>query len=110
MIRDIGDVEIDTITLECLREHEQEHMHLKPSSLGHKVRAIKSLCKWLVEEALLVRDPPVKLKESKLGKRVLKALTTDELELLRDSCTSVLEQALMEFALPRDVGWGRSKS
>ena len=28
---------------------------------------------------------------------VLKALTTDELELLRDSCTSILKQALMEF-------------
>lgn len=97
LIRDIGDVEIGTITLECLREHVQRHMHLKPSSLGHKVRAIKSLFKWLVEEELLVRNPTLKLKEPKLGKRVPKALTMDELEMLRDSCTSVLEHALVEF-------------
>lgn len=97
LIRDIGDVDIDTITLERLREHLQQHMHLKPSSLGHKVRAMKSLFKWLVEEELLLRNPTLKLKEPKLGKRVPKALTIDELELLRDSCTSVLEHALVEF-------------
>ncbi|QSO52828.1 hypothetical protein JZ785_02540 [Alicyclobacillus curvatus] len=44
-----------------------------------------------------MRDPTVKLKESKLGKHVPKALMMDELELLRDSCTSILKQALMEF-------------
>ncbi len=97
LIKDIGDVEIDTVTLEQLREHLQQHMHLKASSLGHKVRAIKSLFKWLVEEDLLVRNPTMKLKEPKLGKRVPKALTIDELEMLRDSCTSVLEHALVEF-------------
>ena len=36
---------MDLITLERLRGHEQEHMHLKPSSLRHKVRAIKILFK-----------------------------------------------------------------
>ena len=70
LIKDIGDVEIDTVTLEQLREHLQQHMHLKASSLGHKVRAIKSLFKWLVEEDLLVRNPTMKLKEPKLGECV----------------------------------------
>jgi len=80
LVRDIGDEEIDTITLEFLRAHLLQHMHLKPSSLGHKIRAIKRLFKWLVEEELLLRNPTLKLKEPKLGKRVPKALTIDELE------------------------------
>ena len=45
LIRDVGDVEIDTITLDRLREHLQQHMHLNPSSHGHKAPAIKSLFK-----------------------------------------------------------------
>lgn len=97
LIRDLGDVDIDTVTLDQLREHLNHHMNLKPASLGHKVRAIKSLFKWLVEEEYLLRNPTLKLKEPKLGKRVPKALTIDELELLRDSCGSVLEHALVEF-------------
>ena len=32
LIRDIGDV--DTMTLSRLREHLQQHMHVKPSSLA----------------------------------------------------------------------------
>ncbi|WP_244893442.1 hypothetical protein [Ferroacidibacillus organovorans] len=39
LIKDIG----DTITSEQLREHLQQHMHLKASSLGYNVRAIMSL-------------------------------------------------------------------
>lgn len=97
LIRDIGDVEIDTVTLERLREHLHQHVHLKPSSIGHKIRAIKSLFKWLVEEELLLRNPTLRLKEPKQGKRVPKALTIDELELLRDSCTSSLEHAMVGF-------------
>lgn len=40
----------------------------------------------------------MKLSEPKAGKRIPKALTIDELELLRDSCQSALEHALAEFA------------
>ncbi|GMA63745.1 tyrosine-type recombinase/integrase [Alicyclobacillus fastidiosus] len=85
------------MTLNILRDHLSHHEHLKPSSLGHKIRSIKSLFGWLVEADLLVRNPTLKLKEPKQGKRDPKALTIDELELLRDSCNSSLEHALVEF-------------
>ncbi|GMA62573.1 hypothetical protein GCM10025859_30130 [Alicyclobacillus fastidiosus] len=58
------------MTLSILRDHLSHYEHLKPSSLGHKIRAIKSLFGWLVEENLLVRNPTLKLKEPKQGKRV----------------------------------------
>ncbi|MFD1677407.1 tyrosine-type recombinase/integrase [Alicyclobacillus fodiniaquatilis] len=97
LIRDVGDIDIEDVTLPLLREHLSHHAHLKPSSLGHKIRSIKSLFKWLTEEDLLARNPTFKLNEPKPSKRVPKALTIEELELLRDSCTSPLEHALIEF-------------
>lgn len=97
LIRDIGDLNADDVTLEALRDHLSNRDHLKPSSLGHKIRAIKSLFNWLTEEELIMRNPTLKLKEPKQGKRIPKALTIEELELLRDSCESTLEHALVEF-------------
>ena len=43
-------MEIDTIALERLREHLNHHMNLKPSSLEHKMRAMKSLFKNLFKK------------------------------------------------------------
>ena len=98
LIRDIGDREIQDVDLPLLRYHLSHHEHLKASSLGHKIRAIKSLFNWLFEEELLSRNPTLKLSEPKSGKRIPKALTIDELELLRDACESSLEHALVEFS------------
>ena len=98
LIRDIGDKEIQDVDLQLLRHHLSNHEHLKASSLGHKIRAIKSLFNWLLEEELLSRNPTLKLSEPKSGKRIPKALTIDELELLRDACESSLEHALIEFS------------
>lgn len=56
------------------------------------------LCKLTkVEEKLLVYIPTVKLMEPRLGKRLPKSLTIDELEILRDSCTSALGHTLAPF-------------
>lgn len=51
-----------------------------------------------MEEEFLLRNPTLKVNEPKRGKRVPKALTIEELELLRDSCKSSLEHALVEFS------------
>lgn len=53
--------------------------------------------KWLHEEETLLRNPAVKLKEPRLPHRIPKALSIEEVELLRDACESLLEHALIEF-------------
>jgi integrase/recombinase XerD len=98
LIRDIGDLDLCQITLQLLRGHLSHNGHLKAASMGHKVRAIKSLFNLFYEEGALERNPALKLTEPKVGKRIPKALTIDEWELLRDSCQSALEHALVEFA------------
>ncbi len=66
------------------------------SSLANKVRVVKVFFKWLHEEETLLRNPAVKLKEPRLPYRIPKALSVEEVELLRDACESLLEHALVE--------------
>jgi integrase/recombinase XerD len=71
--------------------------HLKPSSLGHRVRCIKSLFKWSHDEGFIHKNPAAKLKEPKLGKRIPKFLSELEIEHLREACQTPMENALFEF-------------
>lgn len=106
LARDIGDKDIEAVTLQTMREHLAKQTHLKPASLGHKVRALRAFFAWLTEEELLPRNPMSKIKEPKQPDRVPKALTMDELEALRDSCKTTMEHALVEvfFATGARVG------
>lgn len=71
--------------------------HLKPSSLGHRVRCVKSLFRWSHEEGYILKNPAAKLKEPKLGKRIPKFLSELEIEHLREACQTTMEKALFEF-------------
>lgn len=106
LIRDAGDLELVAVTLQVLRDHLAKHAHLKPASMGHKVRALRSFFAWLAEEEHLTKNPTLKLKEPKIGDRVPKALTMDEVEALRDACRTAQEHALVEvfFASGARVG------
>lgn len=95
--RHIGDQLLEEVTLEDLRDYLRSQTHLKASSMGHKVRVIRAFFKWVHEEDLVLRNPSLKLKEPKQPKRVPKHLTIEEVELLRDACTSPQEHALVEL-------------
>lgn len=93
-----GDRSMNEITTEHLKQYLIEAgEHLKPSSLGHRIRFIKSLFKWAHEEGYISKNPAAKLKEPKLGKRIPKFLTKHEIEHLREGCHTSMENALFEF-------------
>ncbi|UPM52845.1 hypothetical protein [Gottfriedia acidiceleris] len=58
---------------------------LKPASLVHRVRFIKSFFRWAHEEGKIQRKPSSKLKEPKSGLRIPKFLTEKEIEHLREA-------------------------
>ncbi|WP_404457166.1 tyrosine-type recombinase/integrase [Oceanobacillus kapialis] len=96
--RYFGDIRIGDITTENLKQYLVEAgEHLKPFSLGHRVRFIKSLFKWIHEEGYIFKNPAAKLKEPKLGKRIPKFLSAHEIEHLREGCYTSMENALIEF-------------
>ena len=98
LIRHFGDVEIDLLTTERLKDYlSKSSKSLKPSSLAHRVRSIKSLFRWSHEEGYINKNPAAKIKEPKVGKRIPKFLTDREIELLREACFTHMEKALFEF-------------
>src|SRR5690606_25484734 len=84
-------------TLEQLRGYLSVCGHLKASSMGYRVRALRAFFRWAHEEDIILKNPSLKLKEPKQAQRVPKHLTIEDVELLRDACQGPLEHALVEM-------------
>ncbi|BAK14700.1 integrase [Solibacillus silvestris StLB046] len=98
LLRFFGDIDMNGFSTEKLKEYLiQSGNHLKPSSLGHRIRCVKSLFRWSHEEGYILKNPAAKLKEPKLGKRIPKFLSELEIEHLREACQTTMENALFEF-------------
>ncbi|SMQ86936.1 integrase/recombinase XerD [Bacillus sp. OV166] len=98
LIRFFNDVELDTITTDQLKAYlAKSSESLKPASLAHRIRFMKSLFRWSHEEGHIAKNPATKIKEPKTGKRIPKFLTEMEIEHLREACCSPMEKALFEF-------------
>ena len=99
LIRHFGDIDIDTITNLDLKNYLIEKgSHLKPSSLGQRIRALRAFFRWATDEGYCERNPAAKLKEPREGSHIPKALTEEDTEMLRESCQTPLEHAVVEFA------------
>lgn len=98
LIRYFGDAGLDEIMLPALKEYLMESAsHLKPSSLGHRIRFIRAFFRWAAEEGYAAANPARKLREPKFGARVPKALNEEDTVLLQEACRIPLEHALIEF-------------
>ncbi|PAE38944.1 tyrosine-type recombinase/integrase, partial [Bacillus sp. 7884-1] len=98
LIQHFNDVEIGSLTTDQLKRYlAKSSEHLKPSSLAHRIRFIKSIFRWSHEEGHIPKNPAAKIKEPKQGKRIPKFLTDREIEHLREACFTPLEKALFEF-------------
>ncbi|MHB1865546.1 MAG: tyrosine-type recombinase/integrase [Candidatus Saccharimonadales bacterium] len=94
----LDDPALETITTQQLRDYIAKDLdRLKPASTGHRIRAIHSLFRWLVDEEILARDPSAKVKERGTYDRIPKALSEEQVETLRDACRTPRERALVEF-------------
>lgn len=69
----------------------------KKTSINTEISILKSFFSWLETEEYISKSPMRKIKNIKIDKKVKSALTPEELELLRDSCQTPREKALVEF-------------
>ncbi|TFB24068.1 integrase [Filobacillus milosensis] len=98
LVKYLGDINVKDITTELLKQYLSDSgKDLKPSSLSHRIRFIRSLFRWTHETGIINSNPASKIKEPKVGKRIPKFLTEKEIEHLRDACLSPMEKALFEF-------------
>ncbi|WP_059049040.1 tyrosine-type recombinase/integrase [Paenibacillus senegalimassiliensis] len=86
----------DAVTAADIRAYLGQYNHLKMSTVGRKLSVLKSFFGWLAAEELIQRDPSARLKTPKQEKRLPKALTVAELEMLRESCKTVRQRAFIE--------------
>ncbi|GBF34121.1 tyrosine recombinase XerC [Desulfocucumis palustris] len=87
---------IEAISTQDLRSFLGSFEHLKKSSLTRRLHVLRSFFGWLTDEEVIARDPSRKIKTPKPEKRLPKALTVEELEILRESCRTLRERALVE--------------
>jgi integrase/recombinase XerD len=88
---------VEEITTSDIRVFLGQFEHLKMSSLARKLSVIKSFFGWLIEEELIPKDPARKIKPPKAEKRLPKAMTIEELEMVREACVSTRERAMIEL-------------
>ena len=84
------------ITTADIRQYLGGMDDVMASTQGKKLSVIKSFFAWLVDEEIILRNPASRIKQMKQPKRLPKALTAIELEILREACGTLREQALVE--------------
>lgn len=84
------------ITTSDIRKYLASNPKWMMSTVDNKLSKIKTFFAWMVQEEMLLRDPSAKIKPPKKPKRLPKGLSIEELEIVRESCKTVRERALME--------------
>ncbi len=70
---------------------------VKNSTLDTEMSILRSFFNWLEAEDYIVKSPMRKIKPTKKPKRIRKALTGEEMEMLRMACEDKRDKALVEF-------------
>ena len=84
------------ITTGDLRSYLGEFDHLKTSSISKRLSVLKSMFGWLASEEIIPMDPTRRIKPPKKEQRSPKALSIEELEMIREACITPRERALVE--------------
>jgi site-specific recombinase XerD len=84
------------ITTSDIRKYLASNTSWQIGTVDRKLSVIKTFLSWLVKEEMLIRDVSAKIKAPKKPKRLPKSLTIEELEIVRESCETLRERALME--------------
>lgn len=84
------------ITTSDIRKYLAHNKTWMISTVDRKLSVLKTFFGWLVKEEMLLRDPSAKINPPKKPKRLPKSLSIEELEIVRDSCETLRERALIE--------------
>ena len=87
---------VEDVTTADIRVYMSRYKDQKNSTIGTKISVLKSFFGWLTSEEILLRDPTSRIKHPKKEKRLPKALSIEELEMLREGCQNVRQRVLIE--------------
>lgn len=86
----------EEVTTNDIRNYLGQFRSHKISTLSGKLSVLKSFFGWLSDEEIIAKDPTKKIKPPKKEKRLPKALSVGEFELLRESYRTLRERAMVE--------------
>lgn len=98
------------ITLDDLRAYmaDVQGHGWAPKTVHHHAAAAKIFCKWLTAEGLTPTDPAARLPRPKVPRKVLPALSKDDVRRLLAECDHERDRALLLFML--DTGARRTET
>ncbi len=95
--RQVGDLDIKIITYQMIKSYLAEHAKtMKASSVSFKMKYFRSLWRYAIDEGFITINPASRLRDPKMPQRIPKAMNEEEIEMLRISCETTLENALLE--------------
>lgn len=92
----VVDKKVEHITSGDIRLYLGSLEGLKMSTIGKKLNVLRTFFGFLMAEEMIQRDPTLKIKQPKEEKRMGKALSIEELEMMRESCDTIRQRAFLE--------------
>ena len=99
MIKTIGKPIVHIMT-DDLREYLSGYQKLRQSSkvtIDNIRRIMSSFFTWLEDEDYIIKSPVRRIHKIKTGKTVKETYSDEALELMRDSCTTLRDLAMIDF-------------
>ena len=82
----------------CYFDYREADENVKEVSTLETTRSIlRSFFDWLKEEQIITENLMIKIKPFKMKQYIVKALTIEELETVRDACSTLRQKALVEM-------------
>jgi integrase/recombinase XerD len=88
--------DITTMDLRMYLAVLTKNYKLKNTSLESVKSILKSFFNWLTLEDYIVKSPAAKLKPAKINKKLRGSLNIEEMEILKESCRTLRERAIIE--------------
>ncbi len=86
----------EDITTQDIRLYLGNYSNLKNSTISTKIYTLKSFFNWLTDEEIIIKNPTHNIKRPRKEKRLIKALSPEELEMVREGCETLRQKALVE--------------
>jgi len=121
LLKFAGDIEVNKVDANLLKDYLAGCTHLKTSSLAGRIRFLKAFFTWAFTEHHILVNPMAAIKEPKIKDKTPKYLTDEEIIKLKSGCESLMERTLLEFSFAtgcrageireinrNDINWGNN--
>lgn len=90
---------LSAITSNDIRIYLSQFPKLKQSSIGKKIFVLRSFFQTMIQEEFIIKNPMAKINIPKKEKRLPKALSEEQVELLRENCLTLRDRSMFELFL-----------